>query len=336
MTDAPNGHGAVFDGIAADPHPLVDETREALVVTRSAARLVHASQGRLGFLADAVRARRQPVLVTSPASRLTFAMAATLFAVGGRWALDPADSGDEPAADLTTSQWTQIVASVHHAARDETILGGTLELLAERLGAGAPVGWGVAEPAGLTWDRSRLTRYVRERMPQETRLMVDLNGTLPMAATHRTFRSATGVVEETKLAVAGVSSRRAGALATDALRDLMGAQQVLFGFAFSHEGPNRPEFTPSTAIAPRPLAAALGARTVRDLRVDIERVRRRPHVEILGTARLPSVVVSFPDRASTSWALLGRTAAAAGPRAVARLLGMDGLDLDGTEQPRAS
>lgn len=91
---------------------------------------------------------------------------------------------------------------VDHPASDRLELGGTVELLAERLAGAPPSVWGVCEPLSRAWDPVQVTAMARRRSPSQTLLVftgrpggVGKEGARPFAGSLRVTRTPSGVRE---------------------------------------------------------------------------------------------------------------------------------------------
>ncbi|TFD86086.1 DUF6177 family protein [Cryobacterium serini] len=339
---------------ASVEHPLVDFAGDGYVATISDAPLVAATEGLASLAIDAAGVGKRVLLVTAPESRVTFGVLQLLAAVGAAWVVRRVDGAlrdaltgraiasfddafrasttkTDAAADFFTpvpnaQPWLQVTVSVNHQARDETTLGATVELLAAQLAAALPVAWGVNEPAGLHWTRENLTRFVRGRMPNESKVYVVGRGERAMTATVRVSRSARGVTEETKLLVAlgeDEASARTVIEATPAvLGRLADAQSVLIASAFLLRGRADLSIDPVLAAPPVPVAVVLGPRAVQDLKITVTDVESRFGAFRAGRPRIPSLVLPFTREGRGSWQQFVDVAAEFSAVDVARALGL--------------
>ncbi len=316
-------------------HPLVDVVGAGFVVTVSESRVVGLTEGRLGLLVDAAKQSTRVLLITPPESRLTYAMTHYLQLLHGLWVIRNTDGAlrvaatgrvlrrlddawddrnvavqavaadfAQPLADA--APWLQFTVSTHHAARDETMLGRALEIISEEMCGEAPTGWGVHEPAGIHWNREKITRFVRGRMPHDTRLFATGGGTHPLSATLQVFRSSIGVTEETKVLIA-LRGTRAEADAVigrvpAVLAQIASMQQVLFGVGFEQSGAPDATFTAVHTSPPLPVGAVIGARAIRELEIDIDALESEFGAIRTGSRRVPSLVVPFGTEPAERWA----------------------------------
>ncbi|KFF59781.1 hypothetical protein JF66_08875 [Cryobacterium sp. MLB-32] len=334
-------------------HPLVDFSGKGYVATISDASLVAATEGLASLAIDAAGVGKRVLLVTAPGSRVTFGMLQLLAAVGATWVVRRADGALREAltgraiasydeafrppmttdaagtglAPVPNSQaWLQVTVSVNHQAREETTLGGTVEMLATQLAQAVPVGWGVNEPAGLHWNRDNVTRFVRGRMPGESKIYVAARGERAMAATVRVSRSSRGVTEETKMLVAlgddeGVARTLIEA-APAVLGRLADAQSVLIASAYLLRGRADLSIDPVLAAPPVPVAVLLGPRAVQDLGISLADVAARFGALRAGRARIPSLVLPFTREGRGSWQQFVDVAAEFSAVDVAKALGV--------------
>ena len=342
-------------------HPLVDSVGDGYVVSVSNAPIVHASEGRTSLIAECARAGLRVVFLTGASSRLTFGMTQLLGATRNKWVVQgaagaltdgltgrrldalsdvlrpgaPGERADSAAdesvdpvghtADASERSWLQLTVSVHLQARDETRVGAALAFLTDRVAGAAPTGWGVHEPAGLAWDRDTIDRYVRARMPRETRLQVTGRGDLAFSGVLRVTRSARGLVEETKLLVALDADDAAATQSISAVpgvfADLAATESVLVGSAFVLRGGTDLAVSAELGAPPLPVAMVLGPRAVRDLKIDLPDAAERFGAIRAGRPRIPSIVLPFTREGSGSWQQYLDVAGSFDPADVARALG---------------
>ncbi|MGY3262147.1 DUF6177 family protein [Frigoribacterium sp. 2355] len=313
-------------------HPMLDTHGPGWVESRSSKPVVGVSSGLSALFVDCAGPGTRVALVTDPASRLTYSLFHLLDVLGGVWltrasdgslrravTLEPVRSPahglgvtedgyplpqDEAPSSVRLDEgrtvdpdavpWTQLAVVTHHRARAEARLGGTLERLVEALAPGTRTLWGTTEPATTVWDRDFFTAAARSRMPSETRFHVaggDASGPRYRGWV-RIARSDDGVIEETRIVVTGAV---APGVVADALADVAGRQQVLLATAWSMSGRADGTVSAHDRVAPQPLAAVVGARSVRGMQLDVEGLVRRVGGRVLGSSRTPSVLVSFDE-----------------------------------------
>jgi hypothetical protein len=199
----------------------------------------------------------------------------------------------------------QFTISAHHAARAEAKLGGVIQQLAELIADALPNGWSDAEPHDRPWDRVALTRFARDRMPDDSRIFVSGGGRVPFAANLHVFRGTNGVVEETKAVFAVADSvPDVSATVSSALEDLALRNHLLFGMAWQQVSNPDATFAPFQSPEVQPVGSVLGARALRDLAIPLESFDSWAGARRVGTGRVPNIVVSFGDGSAERWARL--------------------------------
>jgi hypothetical protein len=361
-------------------HPLVDAVGPGFVVSETDAAIVSLSSARMGLVLETRAADLAFVLLTPPTSRLTPAMLAMLRRTSSAWVVREGDryraaGSTEVVDDVATAMfapqasqrttrlgadevpWVELIVSVHHPATEQAGIGRTAELLLEGLAGSAPTAWGTVEPATLAWSVGAVTDFARGRAPRPTRLVAvgPVDGGVA-AVQLRIERSATGVTEETRLAlprpgptppvpgrrasggpavpvgrgtvpVPGNDSPPVDGPVVDVLADLARRQRVLLATAWRSGGHPDATLAARQRGMPVPLGAVVGAAAVRDLGVDTGSlpVGAMP----VGTPRVPSLLLDFsPPTAGLTggaevearWRRLAELGTALGPRAV-ELLG---------------
>ena len=343
---------------AAVAHPLVDFVGDGFVVSDVSSPVVGLTEGRLGLLADAAKASTRVLLVTPHDSRLTFALAQYLQLFDARWAVRGADgslalastgaalrdfsaafASDAPgerthAPHSGAVRWVQLTITAHHGARKETMLGRAAELFCEELCGESLDGWGTHEPAGIHWNRQNITRFVRQRMPQETRLFFTGGTRHAISGTMHVFRSSLGVTEETKLVIAlGADASEADAAlarVTATLAQIAQSQQILFAMAYERSGTTDTTIAVGTdamsaaghAAEISPLAAVIGGRAIRSLRIDVEQMQSSFDAVRVGPHRTPSLVVPFGSVPLAAWERLAALLDTVGTEEVRLALGL--------------
>ncbi|MCJ1712998.1 DUF6177 family protein [Curtobacterium sp. VKM Ac-2922] len=270
-------------------HPLIDAVGPGFVVSETDAAVVALSSARMGLVLDARAADVAVVLLTPSTSRITTAMLAMRRRTSSAWVVREGDRyraagsitvADDVATAMLAPQssprssrlgtdevaWTEVVVSVHHRAAEQTTIGRPAELLLEGLAGVTPSAWGSVEPATLPWSVAAVTDFARRRAPRPTRAVASAAVAGGFAAVEiRVDRSATGVTEETRLALprtggaARVTATGAPVVdgpVADVLADLARRQRVLLGTAWRSGG------HPDATLAARQLGmpVPLGAR----------------------------------------------------------------------------
>ena len=332
-------------------HPLVDAVGPGFVVSETDAAVVELSAARTGLVLDTRAADLAFVLLTPSSSRITTAMLAMLRRTGSAWVVREGDRyraagsptiADDVATAMLSPQasprstrlgadevpWTEVVVSVHHPATEQTGLGRTAELLLHGLAGTTPSGWGTVEPATLAWSVAAVTDFARRRAPRPTRLVATAAVEGGVAALQiRVERSATGVTEETRLALPGGAVHAPDAASpVRVLAELARRQRVLLGTAWRSAGHPDATLTARQIGMPVPLGAVVGAAAVRDLGVDPSALPIG--ATVVGPPRVPSLVLDFtpPQPGLTGgaevearWRRLAELGNALGPRVVEML-----------------
>ncbi|MFJ3035758.1 DUF6177 family protein [Curtobacterium pusillum] len=335
-------------------HPLVDAVGPGFVVSETDAAVVELSSARTGLVLDTRAAGLAFVLLTPPTSRITTAMLAMLRRTGSAWVVREGDryraagsptTADDVATAMLSPQasprstrlgadevpWTEVVVSVHHPAAEQTGIGRTAELLLEGLAGTTPSGWGTVEPATIAWSVAAVTDFARRRAPRPTRLVSTAPVESGVAAVQiRVERSATGVTEETRLALplpGGAVQAPDTASPERVLAELARRQRVLLGTAWRSAGHSDATLSARQIGMPVPLGAIVGAAALRDLGIDPAALP--PGATVVGPPRVPSLVLDFtPPRSGLTggaevearWRRLAELGNALGPRVV-ELLG---------------
>jgi len=197
------------------------------------------------------------------------------------------------------------------------------------------VGWGVNEPAGLHWNRDNVTRFVRGRMPLETKIDVAGRGERAMTVTVRASRSSRGVAEETKMLVALGEDEAVARTLIEAAPAVLGrladAQSVLVASAFLLRGRADLSIDPVLAAPPVPVAVVLGPRAVQDLGINLADVAARFGAFRAGRARIPSLVLPFTRAGQGSWQQFLDVAAEFSAVGVAKALGLPDPPINAVE-----
>ena len=296
------------------------------VVSASAGSPVTLTRDRLDLLAAAAENGQRVVLESAASDSVSFAMVQLLGHYGGvrvvragdqlrsassgRVLADYADAFTPESAvfdpaDTGSVTCLQFTISTHHVARAEAKLGGVIEQLADLIADAHPSGWSDCEPQDRPWDRLALTRFARERMPDDSRLFVRGGERVPYAANLHVFRGANGVVEETKAVFAVADSIiDVSSVVSSALEELAIKNHLLFGMAWQQVSNPDATFAPFQSPEVQPVGSVLGARALRDLAIPLESFDSWAGARRVGTGRVPSIVVSFGDGSAERWARL--------------------------------
>ncbi len=352
-------------------HPLVDGYGTGWIATETRADVVSLNVGMSDFLNRVTGAGQRPVIVSGEFSRMTQPLAAALSDVGGHWvirtagdgcydartgdrlakpqdALGPRSGATHPAfvraAVATRLQLVATVSTRHRVSRPVR-LGGVLEAASEAFAGRAPAAWGPTEPLVAPWDRDELTEYSRRRMPIDSRWAAVTHGDHPVLGTLEVARTSEGIEETTHVwaDVAGPGDARADGLALEArelLSRVAGIGMPLLGVAFAALG--APDLTRRSTAAPlpEPLALLVGPPGVRALGLEPRDWASGFGAAVVGSPRLPGVLLSLGSTAGGGWKRLadvlasfdsGRVAdlLAVAPHVAARLREYDAREREG-------
>ncbi|MEO5535589.1 MAG: DUF6177 family protein [Pseudolysinimonas sp.] len=338
---------------------MVDSIADGIVRSETRSPLVILSPSRADLIVRAAQAGLRLAIVSDERSRLTEPLRSALAGGGGRWivrgpsglrdgltgralaslvaAFDDPVGGSPGSPDtlrLDRPLQTQLVVSMslRHRADDEARVGGAVEAFAALSGS-FPAGWAPHEPVDRPWDPATLTAFARERMPNDSRLVVAGSPDHPVSGTITVSRTRHGV-EEIDEVLVGVG--RPGTAAADAavaavpevLAALAEPGQMLPLFVFVGMRTGSPDLSTGPFLAPgvQPLALLFGATTVRDLKLDPGSLRGPFVVRVVGRPRTPSIVIGFPGATAHGWSALLAFVDEIGIERVRDLLGLDFAD----------
>ncbi|MEO8527731.1 MAG: DUF6177 family protein [Pseudolysinimonas sp.] len=335
---------------------MADSVADGIVRSETRSPLVMLSPSRADLMVRAAQAGLQVAFVSDERSRLTEPFRATLAGGGGRWivrgpsglrdgltgrALAPLVAAfDDPVGRTTGSLdtvrldrplQTQLVVSMslRHRADEAARVGGAVEAFAALSGA-PPAGWAPHEPVDRPWDPATLTAFARDRMPNDSRLVVAGSPEHPVSGTITVSRTRHGVEEIDELLVGvgrpGTAAADAAVAAVpDVLATLSDSGPVLPLFAFVGMRAGSPDLSTVPFLAPgvQPLALLFGATTVRDLKLDPNSLGGPFVVRVVGRPRTPSVVIEFPGAISHGWNSLLALVDELGRDRVRDLIGLD-------------
>lgn len=314
-------------------HPLADEWTDEYAVYVAGTASVLLTDPLDSFLRWSVSEGLRPILVTGGDARLSPFVSLAMNRSGGFWAVRAADgvfdgltgyriagfdelwAGRELAGDrlprFTASQpRPQAVLGYdvfgHQRAVAETRVGELAGTLQRTLGGASLDVWGLTEPLLEPFAVDRVTETARRSMPTSDVMHARAaDGSFCDIAVGRTRR---GILEHVTGGVGiGDYPHRLSPLVETATRALMAveaAHQPTIGFVSLAEvwpgvvqlpGVRRPEV---------PLAVLLGPRAVHDLSAQVDQLRARHDVLVLGRPRLPSLLVRFARTDQGSWAQL--------------------------------
>jgi hypothetical protein len=240
----------------------------------------------------------------------------------------PSADGVHPSFTRTAiASQLQLVATVatRHRVNRPVRLGGVLEAASESFTGGPPTAWGPTEPLVAAWDRDDLTERSRRRMPAESRWAAVTHGEHPLIGTLQVARTDEGLEETTHLwaDIAGPGDERAAQLGQEArelLARVAGIGMPLLGVAFAAIGaPDlaRRSIAPSL---PEPLALLIGPPGVRALGIDPTRWATDAGAAVVGSPRLPGVLLALGSVDGGGWQRLSDVLATFDPARVADLL----------------
>lgn len=332
-------------------HPLVDGSGPGWVATETRADVIALTAGMSDFLGRVATAGDRPLVVSGEFSRMTRPLAEVLSAVQGHWVIRTAADGFYDAATgarlerpedamgprpgdlhpafvrgaLATRLQVVTTVSTRHRVSRPVRLGGVLEAAAGSFAAGPPAAWGPTEPLVAPWDRDELTEFSRRRMPTDSRWAAVAYGDHPMVGTIHVARTSEGLEETTHVwaDVAGPGDPRAGAIAGEARSLLAGAAGVgmpLLGVSLAAIG--APDLTrrPIASPPPEPLALLIGPPGVRALGLEPARWASDFGAAVVGSPRLPGVLVSLGTAAGGGWSRLSEILGSLDADRVAQLL----------------
>lgn len=338
-------------------HPLVDAAGLGWAETRTRAAVIALTVGMADFLHRVSVAGDRPIVVSDPHARMTQPLVHALADIGGHWVVRTDDDGLYDArtgAHLTAAhevlglgrhpsrhgvhpaflrvpiasrlQLVLTVATRHRVSRPVR-LGGVAETALELLAGARPSAWGATEPLVAPWDRDQLTEYSRRRMPHDSRWALVGGAPQHAIATLDVARTTEGLEETSRLwiDVAGAGDPRAAGLAGEARQALARTAEngmPLLGVALAHVGP--PDLT-RRALAeppPQPLALLIGPPGVRGLGIEPRRWVDELGAALIGSPRLPGVLLTLGSVDGGGWERLGEVLGAADPDRVGELLSL--------------
>lgn len=314
-------------------HPLADEWTDEYAVYVADTDLVLLTDPLDSFLHWALDEGLRPILVTGPDVRLSPLASLAMNRSGGFWAvrtdagvfdgltghrvgsfpelwsqtrLDPERLPAFTAPQPRPQAILGFDVFAHQRAVAETRVGELAGTLQRSLGGPAYDVWGVTEPLLEPFTIDRITETARRSMPTSDVLHARAaDGSFCAITVGRTRR---GLLEHVTggVAVGDYPHRLAPLIdvATRALTAVEAAHQPTIGFVSLAEvwpgvvqraGIRRPEV---------PLAVLLGPRAVHDLGAELDGLRERHDVLVLGRRRLPSLLVRFSRTDQGSWAQL--------------------------------
>ncbi|ARD42549.1 DUF6177 family protein [Actinomyces gaoshouyii] len=298
---------------------------------------------------------RVPVLILNDSARVTPAfdrlteMAGALPLIrddggyrlmrGGLWAPRVADfltQGPTSAPSLSPRHLIRrglidviyVSASLYHPARTSTMVGRSVELIAEAFAPHGEVGvsWGRYEPAGAPWDRAGITSLARRKMPAID-LTIALHGEgFTATGTMSVNRTRLGIEEYVELAIAvpgrDASEHEPRALAL--LRALSQETRPQFALVTRTEGFPDTSLPTSARVPASPVAVLVGRAGLKQLGVNPSAIAERHGGTVEGAGKRLNLVAPLTTAAPGDWAPLIHlieTLDQEGTTTVARVLG---------------
>jgi len=350
--------GGNGEGMASSiaQHPLLDAAGSGWAATETRADVVALSVGMSDFLHRVATGGERPIVVSGEYSRMTQPLSEALSAVGGHWVIrtesddcydarsgapfeSPQDVlallphptatlGVHPAfvrAAIATRLQLVATVSTRHRVSRPVRLGGVLDAASETFAGAAPTGWGPTEPLVAPWDRDDLTERSRRRMPRESRWAAVTAAQHPLVGTLQVARTSEGLEETTRVwaDVGGPGDERGANLALEARRFLSQAAGVgmpLLGVAFAAIGAPDLARRSTAASTPEPLALLIGPPGVRALGVEPRAWVDAHGGALVGSPRLPGVLVPLGSVDGGGWPRLADVLATLEGARVAELL----------------
>ncbi|GAB2610498.1 DUF6177 family protein [Pseudactinotalea suaedae] len=334
-------------------NPVADEWTQEYALYAASGRSVLLTEALSTFLTTTVEVGRRPVVLTRPDARISSLATLALGRCGAFWAVRD-DSGvydglsgleitsfadlwappvadrrrlpgfGQPQTDSIAALMFEVYA--HHRVSSSLSMGALAEQVVSSLGGSRLDVWGTVEPLAEDWNDGALTEVIRRSMPDSDVVHGRAaDGSFVAISAGRTRR---GVHELVKGGVpAGPYAPAKTELVGRARRMLThvhGAFLPSIGLvsvaeldagATQRAAARRPE---------APLAVLLGPAAVHGLEVDLDWLRRRHDVTVLGRQRTPSLLVCFgaPDRGM--WDQMIAFARDLGPEAIGRTMMLDG------------
>lgn len=336
-------------------HPLLDGAGPGWAATETRADVVALTPGMSDFLSRTVADGDRPIVVSGDHSRMTRPLSEALSAVRGHWVVRTVDDGcydartgrrlarpedvvetggipreadAHPAfarSGITTRLQLAATVSTRHRVSRPVRLGGVLEAAATRFAGTAPTAWGPTEPLVAPWDRDDLTERTRRRMPHDSRWAAVAASDHPLVGTLHVARTVEGLEETTRVHadVAGAGDPAADDLGERArlfLADAAAVGMPLMGVALAALGSADLARRCTASPPPEPLALLIGPPGVRALGSPAERWADELGAALVGSPRLPGLVLTLGSVDGGGWRRLDEVLAAFDPDRVAELL----------------
>lgn len=312
-------------------HPLADEWTEDYALFKVEHDRVAYSRPLWHFLADCRASEVRPVLLTGPGAVLSPHLYSAMTQSGAHWAFTDgglvfdARSGvriraisdlwalrdaseRHPGVETVSTPVPAVLFDVYAADRasDHTRVGPMVDFLVGGLTGGAVARWGRDEPLASGWDHAAVTKEAQRKMPaSDVMLASSETGAWASVAVARTRD---GILQRVH---GGVPLPALSSTPAEQLRDrvmpfitatLTGVAAEftprvgLISAGMLHQADGRFGYPVGGYPVDAPLAVLIGARTVRDLRLDIPTLTAAHDVTVLGPGRVPSVLVRMTGR----------------------------------------
>ncbi|WP_367046957.1 DUF6177 family protein [Streptomyces sp. Je 1-332] len=330
---------------AVTAHPAPDGALPAVDVLTDSTAVVIADRPVIpltAWLSDILRATtasgRALHIVTPHHARLSLPLRTALTGAPNRWVIQHPDCGYYDGLSGAVLRWQdgtfapaltadgqatvaapftqpgigterQLIVSLrtHHDADEDLILGRPLETAWHRLAGTPPTGWGPAEPINLPWSTRQLTELARGRAPEPTHILAIGHPDRPAIATLRISRTATGIAQDTTLAL-GYGEDTAPPLdSIEALAETLITEHGLTTMLTSVRRARRDlTIPPQFEAPPIPTAFTLGPSEVNDIGLSHA---RRPPLNLrptqLGTTSHPALHYPLGDNTDAeAWTTL--------------------------------
>ncbi len=337
-------------------HPFLDRTDGSIVLTETRANIAYLSRWLADFLLTAAADGKSAAFVTDEATTLTYPLWAALQDTDATWVVrevggtmrdgfdgrvvqsieDAVRGGPLKKFDPVSAGFRQrtaakmvrliVTVSVLHESVDDMVLGGAAEYLGRDLTGAAPQGWGVCEPAGLAWDRAAVTQFVRDRLPQETKIVLAGGVQNPIIGTLRVVRTKAGVEEITQLLIAvGTPDDEPTQLVIqrvpEALASYAAHQMPLFASAMTQVGMADGSFPSAPDAARELVGAVVGAAAAQGLGPQAAQLVQDYAVQPIGQPQATALLVRFAGSHAARWTTFDRVVAAVSTDQATAVLG---------------
>lgn len=316
-------------------HPIADEFTAECNVYRASSSRVTLSMPLWAFIMDSRSASLRPVLVTRADSHVSRFVLEELRAANGQWAVDTGSGVYDARSGYRlrglSELWTGVPAGRHRlegfeAARPNFVgalsfdvhvraradkharVGPVVRHVFAGLGGAIPQRWGRHDPLTQPWSEDALTEELRREMPVARRryvagsggsvgsvsaarsrdgALVQARGVVPIGAYERPVNGASLSLEAVPAVLPTLVELGERFVPNVALVSYVQVEERL-GSIGQSVGLRRADV---------PVAALIGARAVRDLRIDVARVREEFGAVPVGSRRAPSLIVGFSELA---------------------------------------